>query len=67
MRTSSPISRKRRAQLYYGLLVDNSKYRSYYLEDLLIYNYGEPLELPKTLNEIIREGLLNDKGDINNY
>lgn len=63
MLTSSRIYKRNRGLFF----KDNSLYRYELLEDMTIRQYGEPLELPKTLREIIREGLLNDKGDINNY
>ena len=58
MLTSSTICNYKR----WAFFQDNSLYRYELLEDMLIRQYGEPLELPKTLNEIIREGR-NEKGN----
>lgn len=55
-----------RASWFLGIYGDKSIFRYDYHEELFIKQYGEPLELPKTLKESIREGL-HEQGNFNDY
>lgn len=50
----------------YILITDGRRLREDFIEDLLIEHLtGGVFELPHYLKDIIREGLQNDKGDVN--
>lgn len=69
MPTSSRICKRLnhiRASWFLSVYGEKSVFRYDYYEELLINQYGEPLELPKTLKESIREGL-HEQGNFNDY
>lgn len=66
MPTSSRIYNYRNIAYFRSVYGDKSHYRVDLYEELFIRQYGEPLELPKTLKESIREGL-HEQGNFNDY
>ena len=66
MPTSSRIYNYRSFSYFCSVYGDKSRYRADLYEELFIRQYGEPLELPKTLKESIREGL-HEQGNFNDY